>query len=110
MLRTLLRMPLHPDGEAPADGLDRLDDAVLRPGRDGQLRSDSGQGLVVVTGHRRGRPEQAVQLAPGLRAHVTPMVEPRARVVDPRVLDVREVLDEIAAEGDVQQLHAAADG
>lgn len=103
-------MPEDADAELPIGILERLDHAVRAARRDLQRRGHLADALVVVGRHldrrvpedrRRGRFRQRTH---GVRGEHT------RRALMPTVPgSLAEILDEVTAEGDVQQLHTPAD-
>src|SRR5206468_3951197 len=109
--RAQLGVPLHADQEGMARGLDRLDDAVGAPRDGAQPQAQAADRLVVDRVHGElGRAEDARE--PARRLDVDQMLdraELRMAVPDLVAEVIRDVRQEVAAERDVHQLHAAAD-
>ena len=105
-------MPLHADAEAVVRRLDALDHAVGRGGVDDDAVGLIGRRLVMGAVHRQlVGADDAVQLR-ALRHfhHMAGLVARIGLLVGQRRLDrVGNVLDQLAAQHDVQQLLAAAD-
>ena len=107
-----LGMPLDAHDDALARLLDRLDSAVLGPGRSRKVGAEHVHGLVVERIDLELWPAQGgPQPAAGGRLHV---VGGDAAVRGLAMLeavadDVREVLVKRSAAGDVEQLHSPAD-
>src|SRR5437868_13294375 len=104
-----LRMPEDAEGEAPRRILDRLDGAVLGDRGHAQPLSEAPEALVVVRLDRCALAEQLPEPASRLERDVVIREDTRRVLVLLVADDVREVLDEVAAERDVQHLRAAAD-
>jgi len=105
-------VPLDGKEERLARILERLDDPVRRMRRDRKAVGDAAAGLVVVGVH--GGPRLAEDLGKPRAAadlHVVPrtFLEGLLRVADRRLGLRGEVLVEVAAERDVDDLDAAAD-
>ena len=105
-------VPLHAEAEAPPRVLDRLDHAVLGAGADHDALADPLGRLVMGAVDRQASgPGDPVQqrarhdrdLMAGLGARIGLLVGQRARH------GIRDVLDQRAAQHDVEQLLAAAD-
>src|SRR5437016_5637710 len=104
-----LRMPEDAEGEAPRRILDRLDGAVLGHRGHAQPLAEAPESLMVVRLDRRALAEQLPEPASRLERDVV-VREDAGRVLVLLVADdVREVLHEVAAKRDVQDLRAAAD-
>src|SRR5207237_10909420 len=106
----LLRVPQDAECEALRGVLDRLQGAVVRPRRLAQTLAHAPEALVMVRLHGCVRPDDGAE--PALRIDPDPVRrEDARRLAVPLVSDhLRQVLDEVAAAGDVQELAAAADG
>src|SRR5439155_842586 len=109
--RAQLGVPLHADQEGVALGLDRLDDAVGAPRDRAQPLPQTADRLMVHGVHAQlGRAEDAREPARWLDAHrVLDRAELGMAVPDLLAEVIRDVGDEVAAERDVHELHAAAD-
>src|SRR2546421_1878715 len=102
-------MPEHAGGDPPRRILDRLQRSVLGPGRLGEALPQPAEALMVVALHRRTVAEDSLHPAAGFQLDVV-IAEGARRVLVLLVTDdVRQVLNEVAAESDVQDLAAAAD-
>src|SRR5207302_3378350 len=99
----LLGMPEHAEREALRRVLDALERPVLRPGRLAQVRADPPEALVVVGLHRRAVAEQRAEPALGIDAHAVRREDARRLAVLRVADDLRQVLDEVPAAGDVQE-------
>ena len=104
-------MPLEPRDERALRRLDRLDDAVGAPGDRPQTLPQAPDRLVVhgmhvQLGHAQDLPQAARRLDPHV---VLDGQDVGTAMDDPIPVLVRDVRDEVAPEGDVQELHAAAD-
>jgi len=103
-------MPEDTDGEAPLRILERLDCAVVGPRDLAEALAETAVALVVVRFHRRVLTEQGADAARRLDPDVV-VGELAGRVPMPLVAElVRQVLDEVASERDVEHLRAAAHG
>ena len=102
-------MPENAEGEPPRRILDRLERSVLGPGRPGETLPQPAEALVVVALHRRAVAEDSLHSAAGFQLDVVIAEDARRVLVLLVTDDVRQVLNEIAAESDVQDLAAAAD-
>ena len=104
-----LGMPENAEREPARRILDRLDGAVVSVSRDAQARPEPTKALMVVRLHRRVLAEQLAEARALLEHHVV-IREHSGRVLVPVVPDVvREVLHEIAAGRDVEDLRSTAD-
>src|SRR5439155_1736844 len=103
--------PLHADQEGVAVGLDRLDDAVGAPRNGAQPLPQAADRLMVHGVHAQlGRTQDACEPARRLDVHrVLDRAELGMAVPDLLAEVIRDVGDEVAAERDVHELHAAAD-
>ena len=106
----LLGVPEDAEREAPGRILERLDRAVVGAGGLAQALAEAAVALVVVALDRRVLAER--RAAAVLREDVDVVVgEDARRLLVPLVADdLGEVLDEVAAQRDVQHLASAADG
>src|SRR5919197_2240232 len=106
----LLGVPEHAEREALRRVLDGLQRPVVRPGRLAQAAADAAEALVVVGLHRRAVADQRAEPARGIDPHAVRR-EDAGRLAVLLVADhLRQVLDEVASAGDVQDLAPAADG
>src|SRR6187551_717747 len=96
-----LGVPEDAEGEATRGVLEPLERAVFRVRRLAQALAEPAEPLVVVRLHRRVVAEQRRQPAFGDELHVVVGVRARGVLVLVVADDVGQVLDEIAAEGDV---------
>ena len=103
----LLRMPLDTDHEPVAGQLDRLDDAVTAPGRHHQVASQVADGLMVAAQHLQPLTEETADGAPRFGDHSDSSERAGARLVVVRPHQVGELLDQVAAQVDVEDLNAA---
>ena len=102
-------MPEDADGEPTGGVLERLDLTVGVAGGDTEAGAEAGVALVVVRLHIDLGSENAGEAASGLDLDLV-LRELTGRLLVPLVPDeVRQVLDQVAAERDVQHLRAAAD-
>jgi hypothetical protein len=106
----LFGVPLHPEAELVSLQLDPLHHLVQRPGHGEQPAADPVDGLVVGGRHLRGGAENPGELAGRADLHVVSGQLDRIRLVAVVADPVGQMLDEGAAAGHVEQLHAAADG
>ena len=103
-------MPLHAHGEAQGGVLDALDRAVLSPGEGGEAGADAVRGLVVMRADVGMRAEQRPCARGGVEPHGMGAEDVGDRLVALVANDLGQVLVQVAAAHDVEQLHAAADG
>ena len=106
----LLGMPLHAHHETPARELHRLDDPVIRPGGGRQPVGQHPDGLVVAAQHVDLGPHDGRRARARDRAYRDLAEGPGPGLVDRRPHHVGEVLDQVPAQVDVEQLMAPADG
>jgi hypothetical protein len=104
------RVPLHADTELVPLQLDRFHDLILGPRHGEETGADAVDGLVVGGGHQRGRTEHGPELAGCAYLHLVSGHLHRIRLVALVADPVGEMLGEGAAAGDVEDVHAAADG
>src|SRR6478735_219632 len=104
-----LRMPEHAEREAVRGILERLDRAVGGARRLAQTLAEPTEALMVMRLHRRVLAQQPAELR--LRIDRNAVLGELARELLVLLVadDVRQVLDEVAAEGDVEHLRAPAD-
>ena len=97
-------MPQHAEREAQGGILDRLERAVVRPGRLDEPFADAAEPLVVVRQHVPAFADDATQ--PAVIDDPDAVLGERARHLLVRVAAdrFREVLDEVATAHDIQQL------
>src|SRR6266496_4283797 len=102
-------MPEDADREAAGRIFDRLDGAVVRPRRFRQAFAEPPEALVVMRFDRRALAEKRADAAGAFEPDVV-VGERAGRVLVPLVADdVRQVLDEVAAQCHVEHLASAAD-
>src|SRR5688572_12986992 len=102
-------MPEHAEREAAGRVFDRLDRPVLRPGSFGEPLAEAAVALMVVALDRRALAEQPLEAAAGLERDLV-VAEDAGRVLVLLVADdLGEMLDDVAAAGDVQHLASPAD-
>src|SRR4051812_33940085 len=102
-------MPQDAEREPARWILDRLDYPVVGVSGGTQALAEPADPLMVMRLHRRVRPEQRGDSRPFLERHVVLAELARAVLVLLVADDLREVLDEVAAERNVEHLRAAAD-
>src|SRR5690242_19258733 len=104
---TSLGVPEHAEGEAARRIFQRLDGAVVGARGLAQAVAEPAEALVVVRLDRRVVADQPAERRLRLDRDVVVGVLARLLLVLLVADDVRQVLDEVAAEGDIQQLRAA---
>ena len=105
----LLRVPLDTEDEPVTGQLDRFDDAVTAPGRDGQPAPRRGDGLMVAAQHIGPFAHKTTNLAPRLGQHGDRAEHTRAGLMIVRPDHVGQLLDQVPAEVDVEDLHPPTD-
>src|SRR5438132_3778664 len=103
-------MPEDAERKAPRGILDRLDRAVLRVRGDTQTLADATQALVMVRLHGRAAAEHRCEARSLLERDLVIRVRPRRVPVLLVAHNLGEMLDEVAASGDIHHLKAAAAG
>ena len=103
-------MPLDSHREGPAQHLDRLDDTVIAASGHHQPLTQFVDGLMMAAQHLGPISQQALHDGAWLGGHANRGEPARARLVIVRADDVGEMLDEAAAQSDVEHLVATTDG
>src|ERR671936_443450 len=106
----LLRVPEDAEREALRGVIDTLECAVVGPRRLAQALAEPAEALVVVRLHRRALADEGTQ--PAFRVDADSVVREDAERLAVLLVadDLRQVLDEVAAAGDVEDLAPATDG